>query len=86
MAISKELLDILCCPETKEPVALIDEDMLKKINMAIEAGKAFKRNGEPVRDLIDAGLLRQDGKYLYPIREEIPIMLIEEAIDMNTVS
>jgi len=85
MAISNEILEILCCPETKEPVALIDEDMLKKINTAIEAGKAFKRNGEPVQNLIDDGLLRQDGKYCYPIREEIPIMLIDEAIDMKTV-
>ena len=85
MALSKDLLDILCCPETKEPVTLIDKAMLKKVNTAIQAGKVLKRNGEPVHSLLDDGLLRQDGKYLYPIREEIPIMLIEEAIDMDTV-
>lgn len=85
MALSRDLLDILCCPETKEPVALIDKETLGKINAAIQAGKALTRNGEPVREPLDGGLLRQDGKYLYPIREEIPIMLIEEAIDMETV-
>jgi len=85
MALSKDLLDILCCPETKEPVALVDKETLGEINAAIQAGKVLKRNGEPVRDLLDDGLLRQDGKYLYPIREEIPVMLIEEAIDTGTV-
>lgn len=85
MALSKDLLDILCCPETKEPVALIDKKTLDKINAAIRAGEALTRNGELVRAPLNGGLLRQDGKYLYPIREEIPIMLIEEAIDMETV-
>jgi len=85
MGISQELLDILCCPETKEEVNLISEEDVQKVNYAIISGFVKKRNGDLETDTIEGGLLRVDGKYLYPVREEIPIMLIDEAIDMSTV-
>lgn len=78
--VDKKLLDILCCPETKQDLELIEEGTVKKINEAIAAGAVKNRGGEKVSEKIDAGLLREDKKYLYPIREDIPIMLIDEAI------
>lgn len=78
--VAKELLDILCCPETKQDLILIEGPVIAKINQRIKEGKLKNRAGEAVKELIDAGLLRQDRKYLYPIREDIPIMLIDEAI------
>ena len=78
--VDKELLDILCCPETKQDLSLAEESMIAKINLLIKEGKVKNRGGETVREPIDAGLIRQDRKYLYPIRENIPIMLIDEAI------
>jgi uncharacterized protein YbaR (Trm112 family) len=85
MAIHKDLLEILCCPETKEKVALISEEELARVNAAIEKGAVKMRNGETVAQKMDGGLLRADGKYLYAIRDDIPVMLIDEAIDMATV-
>jgi uncharacterized protein YbaR (Trm112 family) len=78
--VDSKLLDILCCPETKQDVYLIDEKIIKKINVAIRAGTVKNRAGETVKEPIDAGLLREDKKYLYPIRQDIPIMLIDEGI------
>jgi uncharacterized protein YbaR (Trm112 family) len=78
--VDKELLDILCCPETKQDLALVSEGTIAKINQRITAGTLKNRAGEAIREPIDAGLLRTDRKYLYPIREDIPIMLIDEAI------
>ncbi len=78
--IDKELLDILCCPETKQDLTLVSEDTIAKINQQIAGGGLKNRGGETVKDPIEAGLLRTDRKYLYPIREDIPIMLIDEAI------
>ena len=78
--IAKELLDILCCPETKQDVFLIDESVVTRINQKIKEGIVKNRHGDTVTEPIDAGLLRKDRSYLYPIREDIPIMLIEEAI------
>lgn len=78
--VDKELLDILCCPETKQDLMLIQGDVIDKINAEIKKGGVKNRAGETVKETIDAGLLREDRKFLYPIREDIPIMLIDEAI------
>jgi uncharacterized protein YbaR (Trm112 family) len=83
MAIESKLLEILACPETKEPVSLADEALIAKINTAIEAGSLQNRGGEHIGEKIDGGLLRKDKKYLYPIRNDIPIMLIDEAIPVE---
>jgi uncharacterized protein YbaR (Trm112 family) len=81
--VDSKLLDILCCPETKQDVHLVTEKSIKKINAAIKNGTVKNRAGESVKDFIDAGLLRDDKKFLYPIREDIPIMLIDEAIPFD---
>ncbi len=81
--ISQDLLEILCCPETKEDVALADPALVERINAGIAAGGVKTRGGQDVTEKIEGGLLRKDGKYLYPIREDIPIMLIDEALPMT---
>jgi uncharacterized protein YbaR (Trm112 family) len=78
--VDKELLDILCCPETKQDVVLVEGDVIAKINSRIKEGTLKNRGGDVIKEVIDAGLVREDKKYLYPIREDIPIMLIDEAI------
>jgi uncharacterized protein YbaR (Trm112 family) len=78
--IDKELLDILCCPETKQDIQYVEGRPIDKINDRIKAGSLKNRGGDTVKEPIDAGLLREDRHYLYPIREDIPIMLIDEAI------
>lgn len=78
--INKELLDILCCPETKQDITYIEGDIIKKINATIAKNNLKNRADQPIKEPIDAGLLREDRAYLYPIREDIPIMLIDEAI------
>jgi uncharacterized protein YbaR (Trm112 family) len=79
----KELLDMLCCPETKEDVFLAEPALIGDLNRRIEAGGIRNRGGEPVKEKLDSGLIRADRKYLYPVREDIPIMLIDEAIPLE---
>ncbi len=81
--ISKDLLTILCCPETKQDVAPIDDTTLEHINQKIRQGTLKNRADKPVKEEIHGALLREDGKYIYPVREDIPIMLIDEAIDTS---
>ncbi len=78
--INKELMKILRCPETKQEFDYIEGAVIGKINAAIKEGILKNRGDQAIRGPIEAGLLRKDRKYLYPITEGIPIMLIDEAI------
>ena len=81
--VDQDLLDILVCPENKTAVKLVDDEVLAKVNDAIQAKTLKNRAGEAIEDAVDGGLLREDGAYLYAIRDDIPIMLIDESIPMD---
>ncbi len=78
--IDKELLEILACPENKEQVRLGDAALLGALNTKAERGQLVNRGGEKVSEPMDAILVRADGKVGYPVRDGIPIMLIEEGL------
>ena len=78
-----ELLRLLRCPETRQPLAVADETVIRSLNDRISAGVMRNRGGETVLRPCDSGLVRQDGRYLYPIREAIPEMLIAEAMPLG---
>ena len=78
--IDPELLEILCCPETRQPVRAAPAAVVESVNRAIrDESLESAADGSKVAPL-DGGLVREDGKFLYPIRNGIPIMLIEERI------
>ena len=81
--IDQQLLDILACPETREAVSLADDALIDSLNRKIEAGQLVNRGGEKVTEPINGGLVRQDGRYLYVIRNDIPIMLVEQGIPLE---
>jgi len=81
--IDKVLLEILVCPETKQAVSLADASTLDAVNAGIAAGTVRNRGGNVVAGELVAALVREDGRALYPIRDEIPVMLIDEAIELD---
>ena len=83
--VDKDLLSILCCPETKLDVSLADDALINKINDAVNRGVLKNKIHKPVTELLDGGLIRSDRKILYPIREDIPVMLIEEGIPLDQI-
>lgn len=82
MPVNPELLEILACPETKQPVSLASGDVLSAVNEKISAGTLRNRGGEKVEKPITEALVREDGKVLYPVDDGIPVMLIEESIEI----
>jgi uncharacterized protein YbaR (Trm112 family) len=84
--IAPDLLAILCCPETKQEVSLADETLVEKLNAAVERGELKNKAKKPVTEKLDGGLVRADRKIVYPIREDIPVMLIEEGIPLDQIA
>jgi uncharacterized protein len=80
MALTEQLLKILACPEDKTPLRLATADEVTRINSAIHANSLKNRGGESVTEPVEGGLIRADGKFFYPIRREIPILLVNEAL------
>jgi uncharacterized protein YbaR (Trm112 family) len=80
--IDPNLLERLCCPETHQDVREAGPALILKLNQAIAAGTLKNCSGRKVQEELDGGLIRSDGTLLYPIREEIPVMLVEEAIPL----
>jgi uncharacterized protein len=80
--IKPELLAILRCPETHQKLAVAEENLVTQINVEIADGRVRNRGGQTVSEKIDSGLVREDRKFLYPIRANLPIMLIDEALPL----
>lgn len=80
--IDQSLLDILVCPETKQPLRVADSALLERLNASIGEGSVTNRGGETVSAGVQEALVREDGNVLYPVRDDIPIMLIDESIPL----
>ncbi len=81
--IQQELLDLLQCPETKSPLRVANPSLIARINEAIAAGAIKNRVAETVQTPLSGGLLPQGEKVLYPIVDDLPIMLVDEAIPLE---
>jgi uncharacterized protein len=81
--ISPDLLEILVCPETRQPLSVADASLVARLNARIEKGELKNRAGEKISEKIEGGLVRSDGKFAYAVRSGIPIMLVDEAIPLN---
>src|SRR5271165_7017393 len=76
--VDPELLKLLCCPETYQELRLADPALLEELNRKVVAGGLRNRSGRVVSEKLASGLVRADGKRLYPIRNNIPVMLVDE--------
>jgi len=80
MAVDGKLLEILCCPVSKVPLNRLQKSHLEKLNQAIEAGTVQYVHGEPVTAPLQEALITEDGKVIYPVVENIPLLLEEKGI------
>jgi uncharacterized protein YbaR (Trm112 family) len=76
----KRLLDILCCPVTKSPVKPLSRAQLDAVNRAIGGGGVRTVADVAVSAPLQAGLITTDGKVIYRIQDDIPVMLADESI------
>ncbi|HWN93886.1 MAG TPA: Trm112 family protein [Methylomirabilota bacterium] len=78
--IDSGLLKMLCCPETHQQVKEAEAAFVAELNNRIAAGGIKTRAGKMVKEKVEGALLRHDRQVAYPIRNRIPVMLVEEAI------
>ena len=77
-----EFVKILVCPDNRTPVRVASEQEIINLNQKIEEGALQNIGGRKVKDKLDEGLIRATGDRLYPVRKNIPVMLVEEAIQL----
>ena len=78
--IRAELLKMLVCPENRSSLSIASSDLIASLNRAIALGRLQNRAGEKLKAPLEGGLLRADQRLLYPIMDDIPMLLVDEAI------
>ncbi len=86
MAVDAKLLDILCCPVSKVPLLRLERGRLDQLNRAIEAGEVDHVNGEKVTGALAEALISEDGKVIYPVVDDIPLLLEDKGIGTTQLS
>jgi len=85
--IDQELLKILACPLTKKSLEPAADDLIKRLNQAIEAGGIHNKAMEKVAEPVDGGLQRQgDPSAIYPVRKNIPVLIVDELISLDQLN
>ena len=82
MSFDHRLLDIVCCPATHLPLRLMPESKLATLNARIGAGQLKFRDDSPVTEPLVQALMTADERLAYAIRDDIPLLLEEQAIPL----
>lgn len=83
MMIRAELLKMLVCPETQTSLSVASNELIARLNREIALGRLKNKAGQKLKMPLEGGLLRADHCVLYPIVDDIPMMLVDEAIPLN---
>ena len=76
----RKLLDILCCPASKQPLALLNKAELRALNEAIAGGGLKRMDGSLQSEPLKEGLITRDHQTIYRIEDGIPVLLSDEGI------
>lgn len=81
----RKLLDLLVCPNTRQPLALLDSRGLEALNQAIAGGGLRRADGEAQTEAMREALVTRDRKLAYRVDDGIPVLLAEEAIATDQI-
>ena len=81
----KRLLDILCCPTTRQPLRMLTRTELDRLNQAAANGMLTHADGSIWKDSVPAALITRDGSLIYRIEDDIPVMLADLAVAVASV-
>ena len=78
-----QFLRLLRCPATHGSLRTAEQELVDRMNAAIERGELQNRLGQQVDGPLDSGLVNADGSLFYPVRHEIPTLIADEAIELD---
>ena len=78
--LKQQFIELLRCPETRGRLSAAEPELVARLNQAIAAGTLKNKAGQSVSKSLDGGLIREDGAVLYPIQNDIPILLTDDGI------
>ena len=79
------LLNIICCPVTREKLSTATPKQLALINAEIANSTLKKLDGSIAEKPQSKALINATKTLLYPIEEDIPILLENEAIEVKGI-
>jgi len=82
----RKLLDILACPASRQPLALLEARGLDALNQAIRAGGVQRGDDSLQSEPLREALITRDRKRVYRIDDGIPVLLVEEGIGTGQVA
>ena len=82
----RRLLDILCCPSTRQPLLPLQSRELEAINRMIKNGSLRRADGSTQAEPLHEGLITRDRKLVYRIDDGIPVLLGDESISSMQVT
>jgi len=86
MSIDGKLLEILCCPVSKTPLMRLPAAKLDKLNRTISAGEVQYVHGDKVNDVLKEALITEDSRVIYPVVDDIPILLEDKGIGTTQIT
>lgn len=81
--IDSDFLRLLVCPATRQPLRPATAAELARVADGIAAGSLRNRGGTTPAGGWTEALVTQDGAWLYPIQDGIPILLSAEAVPLG---
>lgn len=85
MPIDHRLLDLLCCPVSKLPLALAQSADLEALHQAAAAGQLLQRDGQRVPEAPRQALVERRGGWFYPVLDDIPVLLPDAGLRIGTL-
>jgi uncharacterized protein YbaR (Trm112 family) len=76
----RKLLDLLCCPVTRQPLAMLTTAELDTINRGVAGGGVVRADGTAQQQPLADGLVTRDRRTVYRIEDGIPVLLADEAL------
>ena len=85
MSIDRRLLETLACPVGKVSLKLVPADRLVTLNNLIKRGQLLDVDGRAVDQPLQQALITVDDKVIYPIDDDIPVLLPDRGIGTQQI-